>query len=179
NVARLLIQEARWNAERATRPVAFEEKFGFEGRRPLVVECSEGEIKIRGAIDRIDESEDGWIVIDYKTTRTPIKRSDAIEGRNLQLPIYLMAARHLRPDAPVSSAYYLHITSRKKGSEIPHADDERLSIEGVIAHAEGKIREYTVLARSGKFPVAPNNNRCHQGCEYESMCRIGSLKFEI
>jgi ATP-dependent helicase/nuclease subunit B len=179
NVARLLRQEATWNAERAARPVAFEEKFGFDDRKPLIIESDEEEIRIRGVIDRIDESEEGWVVIDYKTTRTPIKHKEAIEGRNLQLPIYLMAARHLRPDAPLSSAYYLHITSRKKGSELPHAKDERLSIDGVIAHAEEKIRECAGLARSGRFPVRPNDDRCYTNCEYECMCRIGSLRFEI
>ncbi len=179
NVVRLLVQEAVWNAERAARPLAFEEKFGFEDRNPLIVESDEGEIRIRGAIDRIDQSEEGLVVIDYKTTRTPIRHSDAMEGRNLQLPIYLMAARHLRPDARLSSAYYLHITSRKKGSEIPHAEDERLSIDAVIASAEEKIRHYAGQVRSGQFPVRPNDNRCYTNCEYECMCRIGSLRFEI
>lgn len=180
HIARLFFKEAQWNAQRPARPIAFERKFGLGGAQPLIVESDEGEIRICGAIDRIDESEDGWVVIDYKTTRTPIKHSDAIEGRNLQLPIYLMAAsRALKPAAQVASAYYLHITSRKKGSEIPHRDDERLSVDAVIAHAEEKIREYTRLARAGKFPVRPNDDRCYTNCEYESMCRIGSLRFEI
>ncbi len=180
HIARLFFKEAQWNSERPARPIAFERKFGLGDARPLTVECREGEIRICGAIDRIDESQEGWVVIDYKTTRTPIKHSDAIEGRNLQLPIYLMAAsRALNPQAQVASAYYLHITSRKKGSEIPHAEDERLSIDAVIAHAEEKIREYAGLARAGKFPVRPNDNRCYTNCEYECMCRIGSLRFEI
>jgi ATP-dependent helicase/DNAse subunit B len=178
HVARLFFKEAEWNAQRPARPVAFEKKFGLEDARPLVIESSEGEIKICGVIDRIDLSEDGLVVIDYKTTRTPVRHSDAVEGRNLQLPIYLMAAsRALQTEARVVSGYYLHITSRKKGAELPRTQEE--SIESVLASAEEKIRQHTKLARQGKFPVRPNDDRCYTNCEYECMCRIGSLRFEI
>ncbi|MEW6207141.1 MAG: PD-(D/E)XK nuclease family protein [Acidobacteriota bacterium] len=178
HVARLFFKEAEWNAERPARPIAFEKKFGLDDTQPLIIESDEGDIKICGVIDRIDQSEDGLVVIDYKTTRTPIKHSDAVEGRNLQLPIYLMAAgRALQPQARVTSGYYLHITSRKKGAELPRSEDE--SIDSVTAHAEEKIRQHTKQARCGKFPVRPNNDRCYTNCEYECMCRIWSLRFEI
>jgi ATP-dependent helicase/DNAse subunit B len=175
-LVRLLHAEAEWNAEQAAKPIHFERRFGDRGEPPLVIECEDGEVKLRGVIDRIDEREDGWVVIDYKTGRTPIRHADAIEGRNLQLPIYAMAAsRAMGTQAKVASAYYLHIHSRKKGSELPHRDDERLSLEAVIAHAEERILDYVRRARAGAFPVKPNNDRCHPYCEFDVMCRIQSL----
>jgi hypothetical protein len=87
----------------------------------------------------------------------------------------MAATRAIGKKAKVASAYYLHIHSRKKGSELPHRDDERLSLEAIIAHAEERIRDYVRRARAGEFPVKPNNDRCHPYCEFDVMCRIQSL----
>lgn len=175
-VAMLLHAEAEWNDDQPARPIHFEVKFGEGDKPPLVVESEGGAIKLRGTIDRIDEREDGWVVIDYKTGRTPIRHTDALDGRNLQLPIYAMAAsRAIGEGAKVASAYYLHIHSRKKGSELPHKHDERLSLEAIIAHTEERIRNYVRRARAGAFPVKPNNDQCHPYCEFDVMCRIQSL----
>jgi ATP-dependent helicase/nuclease subunit B len=172
----LLHAEAEWNEELPSRPKYFEQRFGDEGEPQLVIECEDGAVKLCGVIDRIDETEEGLVVIDYKAGRTPIRHADALDGRNLQLPIYAMAAsRALGASAKVASAFYLHIHSRKKGSELPHKDDERLSIDAMISHAEERIREYVRRARGGAFPVKPNDERCHPYCEFDVMCRIQSL----
>ncbi|HKP87185.1 MAG TPA: PD-(D/E)XK nuclease family protein [Blastocatellia bacterium] len=175
-VARLLIKEAEWNDEQSAQPIHLERKFGIGGEPPLVIEGEGGEVRLCGQIDRIDERDDGWVVIDYKTGRTPIPRSDALDGRNLQLPIYVMAAtRAVDTTATVASAYYLHIGSRKKGSELSRGDDSGLSVEALIEHAEKRILDYVARARKGIFPVKPNDDRCHPGCEFDAMCRIQSL----
>jgi ATP-dependent helicase/DNAse subunit B len=175
-VVMLLQAEAEWNGERPARPIHFETKFGEGNEPPLVIECDGGPVKLCGVIDRIDERDDGWVVIDYKTGRTPIRHAEALDGRNLQLPIYAMAAsRAIGNGAKIASAYYLHVHSRKKGSELPHKDDERLSLEAIIALTEERIRDYVHRARSGAFPVSPNDDRCHPYCEFDVMCRIQSL----
>ena len=84
----------------------------------------------------------------------------------------MAASRVIEEGKTVASAYYLHIHSRKKGSELPHKD---ISVEGLIEHAEYLIKEYVSRARKGLFPIKPNDNRCYTGCEYDVMCRIGSL----
>jgi ATP-dependent helicase/DNAse subunit B len=175
NVLGLLEKEAEWNSEQESEPVAFEQKFGFKGTPEMVIERDGRRERLCGVIDRIDRTEDGWVVIDYKTTRTPIHHREALEGRNLQLPIYLMAASRLNREAKVAAGYYLHITSRKKGSEVPRSDDERLTVEAMIAEAERRIFDYAVSARAGRFPVSPSNEGCCQGCRYEVMCRINSM----
>jgi ATP-dependent helicase/nuclease subunit B len=176
NVVALLHKEIEWSGESAARPVAFEQKFGLGGWPALQVQSEGGSIKLCGIIDRIDEGEDGLVVIDYKTSKTPIRHNDALDGRNLQLPIYLMAAaRVVRPGGRVSSAYYLHINSRKKGSPLPHRDDSRLTLDGIIAQAEDYIRRYVGDAQAGLFPVRPNKGRCPNQCEIEPLCRIHTL----
>ncbi|HKS43069.1 MAG TPA: PD-(D/E)XK nuclease family protein [Blastocatellia bacterium] len=172
-IVRLLHKESEWNDETPAKPVHFERRFGIGGTEPLVIETEDGQVRLRGQIDRIDKREDGLVVIDYKTKRTPIRHNDALDGRDLQLPIYAMAAsRVIEKGETVASAYYLHIHSRKKGSELPHKD---ISVEGLIEHAENRIRDYVSRARNGQFPIKPNDNRCYTGCEFDVMCRIGSL----
>jgi ATP-dependent helicase/nuclease subunit B len=175
-VVRLLRKESEWNDETPATPIHFERKFGIAGEEPLVIKSEGGEVRLCGQVDRIDKREDGWVVIDYKTGRTPIRHNDALDGRNLQLPIYAMAAsRVIEKGATVAAAYYLHIHSRKKGSELPRKDDARLSVEGLIRHAEDRIRDYVARARDGQFPIKPNDGRCYTGCEFDVMCRIQSV----
>jgi len=175
-VARLLNKEAEWNDERTATPIYFERKFGIDGTTPLVIETAEDDVKICGIVDRIDQRDDGWVVIDYKTGRAPIAYSEAMAGRNLQLPIYAMAASRVMGESqPIAAAYYLHIYSRKKGSELPHKSDAQLTVDRLIAHAEACIREYVGGVRRGEFPVSPSHATCCVNCNYDVMCRIQSL----
>lgn len=175
HVIRLLLAESEWRREVPAKPMNFEMRFGERGEPPLIVECEDGNVKLRGKIDRIDKREDGLVVIDYKLGRTPLRHQDALDGRNIQLPIYAMAAENLMRGTMVASAYYLHITSRKRGSEMPKGNDETLSVSRMIEHAKRYIRDYVSRARRGHFPVSPNGDRCQPRCEYRVMCRIQSL----
>jgi ATP-dependent helicase/nuclease subunit B len=171
-VTNLLRAEIEWNGEGAATPVAFEQKFGRDGKPPLVINSLSGKIRINGQIDRIDEQDGELTVIDYKTARSPVSARDAENGRNLQLPIYLMAAdRVLMRDKPVAGGYYLHITSCKKGSPFP---SKNLSLEALTERAEQYITDYVSAVRRAEFPIQPNQNRCPP-CEFETLCRIQSL----
>jgi ATP-dependent helicase/nuclease subunit B len=84
---------------RRDRPdwIELEYRFG-EGDRPLVVETVLGPMRLRGAIDRIDQLEDGRLqVIDYKTGRKygywPSRPFQG--GRRIQHVVYSMAAARL------------------------------------------------------------------------------------
>lgn len=172
-VAELVFKEIEWADGQSVGRSDFEVSFGRHGEPPLVIDCEDEEVRICGVIDRIDEGAEGCVVIDYKTGRTPIKHSDAIEGRNLQLPIYLMAAsRVVKPGTSVRAGYYLHINSRKKGSEFAGKDEPAHSVEDIIAQAEEHIRKYVVSARRGQFPVRPNGGKCPPYCEFDGLCRV-------
>ncbi|HJQ24802.1 MAG TPA: PD-(D/E)XK nuclease family protein [Blastocatellia bacterium] len=178
-VGRLLRREAAWNDEEPARPVDCERRFGYDDTEALVIECPGGAAKFRGIVDRIDyrEKSDDWVVVDYKTRRTPIPVRDAREGRNLQLPLYAMAAsRVIKKGERVSAAYYLHVHSRKRGSELKSGSETKYSLEELIDHAEQLIRLYVEQVRGGRFPVQPNGDTVCQTCEYDVMCRIQSLR---
>jgi RecB family exonuclease len=79
-------------------PTLVESCFGLEGYPPLILRPSQGPpVRVRGRIDRIDvyRPQDGktercaWI-IDYKTGAVPTGIA-VKEGRDLQLPVYLLA----------------------------------------------------------------------------------------
>ena len=72
-------------------PVATEYVFGFEKSKlkGLTVNVGERKINLRGQIDRIDKSEAGVRVIDYKTGNATFDLSDLKYGVKLQLLIYL------------------------------------------------------------------------------------------
>lgn len=177
-VARLLRREAVWNDDEQARVVHCECKFGLEGVEPLIIACAGGEAKFCGIVDRLDRRDNGdWVVVDYKTRRTPIPIKDALDGRNLQLPIYAMAAgRVINRQESVASAYYLHIHSRKRGSPLSKDGEATTSLESLIQHAEERIRAYVEQIRSGSFPVQPNGDAVCQTCEYGVVCRIQSLR---
>src|SRR5690606_32790818 len=89
-------------------PALVEASFGMEesGKPPLALSRGGKTIEFRGKIDRIDVSGiSGDVarsldrlgpgvtvrVVDYKAGSTAISRKEALEGRNLQLPIYALA----------------------------------------------------------------------------------------
>jgi RecB family exonuclease len=125
-------------------------------------------LRVMGYIDRVDQTPDGLVFIDYKTGGKPngIKgRSGALE-QDVQIPIYIEAAApSLYPSRPVSSGYYYSIRKAK-------------SVGEVGAAAIPELREFADLVRrrltTGNFPVDPDakQDACKY-CDYESMCRKG------
>ena len=110
----------RWLAREAAngalgRPAHFEVAFGMRGQRsnephdrePLAVDLGDGRVlRVMGQIDRIDEREDGALVLrDYKTGRAPRDDNQVFKGgRQLQIPFYVLAAQQLFPGRRVEHA---------------------------------------------------------------------------
>ena len=103
-------------ATERTTPVATELPFGLsdDGQPALPVDLGhQRRLVVRGAIDRIDRTADGQlVVIDYKTGR-PNQYKDLAEtnphdhGIHLQLPVYGLAAqRWAGSDGPVTVGYW-------------------------------------------------------------------------
>ena len=104
-------------AAHGSRPIATELPFGMPGSAtpPVSVPLTDGRtLTLRGAIDRVDETHDGTvIVIDYKTGSTrgysDVSDDDPTPGgTHLQLVLYTVAAREIlgRPDAPGRGVYW-------------------------------------------------------------------------
>ncbi len=69
------------------------------GQRDTQLSCPKpiaiGDISLVGKIDRIDISPGSFNIIDYKTGSSRVGIRDILEGRSLQLPIYLQIAKQL------------------------------------------------------------------------------------
>ena len=105
DIDKLKVALRKWlTAERindlSTLPRYFEVNFGQSGEpsdselscdKPIRI-C---DVYMKGKIDRLDIGTDSFNIIDYKTGSSTIRMRDILEGRSLQLPVYLQIAAEL------------------------------------------------------------------------------------
>ncbi len=99
-------------------PIAFEEKFGMEGKPALKIELEDGRrVRLHGVIDRIDQDSQGNLrVIDYKTGVSHLGKNDLINGIRLQLPLYALAAMQALKMGEVREGFYWTLNGKEAGS---------------------------------------------------------------
>ena len=124
-------------------------------------------LKVRGQVDRIDRTDKGLAIIDYKTSGvTPSGVKDATGKANIdiQLAVYQDAIAEKYVDEPIDTAVYYSLSKQKTISR-PQKDPAELA-----AFAE---RVKTHL-QQGYYPVAPDIDRkaCRY-CDYDLVCRRG------
>ena len=131
-------------------------------------------LRIRGKIDRIDETPDGLTVIDYKTGKIPTQK-DVREGKNSQLPLYALALRN-HPDAKGKNlrAEYAKLPSRgdRKHWELNDAIPEDAWI---IKNVLGTLQEKRDAVESGDFRVKPTPTECPSYCAMKHVCRVNAF----
>lgn len=166
-------------------PSYFEIAFGMEGKgdidkssvsEPFVID----DIKICGKIDRIDLTESGlFVVIDYKTGSKVTTTGDIKRGLNLQLPIYLLAARDVLKIGVDALEGYLFYVKRKKyyhASSLSHYKKAGKSLkpnplwDECIKKTIEYVIDYAKNIRDGKFSPSPNR-KCPSYCDYKDICR--------
>lgn len=104
-----------------------------------------GEVHIKGKIDRVDESEEYFRVIDYKTGSTDVTEKSFFAGIKLQLYLYALAVsakyEKTTPKKP-AGLYYLPISDSYK----KHGDQEK-----PLAVGKTLGEEQAVIAQDGEF----------------------------
>ncbi len=146
--------------------VALEFGFGLGERDPLVLDVPGGHVRIRGAVDRIDENLRGLYVIDYKTgvARDYQKGKGAFHGgRRLQHAIYSEAVERFLKGEVVCGEY--HFPTRRGENEI-HAyerEDLRPLPDLVGLMLDGVAR--------GAFVPTDAADDC-RFCDYAEVCRV-------
>ena len=124
-------------------------------------------LQVKGQVDRIDRTNTGLTVIDYKTSGvTPAGIKDATGKANIdiQLAVYQDAIAEQYPDESIDAAAYYSITKQKTISR-PQKDPEELAAfaEQVKFHLE-----------QGHYPVAPDVDlKACRYCDYDLVCRQG------
>jgi RecB family exonuclease len=110
---------------------------------------------LRGVIDRIDRTDGGWKIIDYKSGR-PIAR----RKRDLQVALYALGASEAMRLNPIE----LEVVYLASGQSV---DVEHAS--ALVREAEERGTEVANGIRAGQFPSRPERRRCRL-CPYRLAC---------
>ena len=152
------------------RPAHFEVAFGMRAQRtnephdrePLTVDLGDGRVlRVAGKIDRIDEREDGALVLrDYKTGRAPRDDNQVFKGgRQLQIPFYVLAARQLFPGRRVEHAFLDFVDGGR-----PVAFDP---VESTGESFLSLLRTLTSAIAAGRF--VQEHSAC-RFCDFQAAC---------
>ena len=125
---------------------------------------------IRGYVDRIDRTDNGLVLIDYKTSSTApsgVKDADGKATVDLQLAVYKEAAAPvLFPSESVTDAYYYSLTKGKKLKDLKKLPSDA-ELDAVATQCQSHLSK-------GSFPVLPDiDNKACTYCAYDLVCRKG------
>ncbi|MGQ9926301.1 MAG: PD-(D/E)XK nuclease family protein [Chloroflexaceae bacterium] len=156
------------------RPAGFEERFGLDrGLPPLRLETPAGAALVAGRIDRIDQDGQGRLaLIDYKSGSDPGPLDRTLNGQDVQLTLYVIAAEQqlAGPGQSVERAAFLMIGSGRRSRPLTPARRPE---------AEAALRERLAAAisgsRTGVFPVHPTE-KCPPACAFATVCRVNRDK---
>jgi DNA helicase-2/ATP-dependent DNA helicase PcrA len=146
-----------WHEEEAggVRPVYVEREFGvsFDG--------AGGPVRVRGRWDRVDETEAGAVIVDYKSSdvRDP-GRADERAAGSLQLKIYGLAWRAMFGRLP-ARVELRFLESGLAGGHVPTEADADEAAAAVEAVATG--------VRARRFTATPSFQACRY-CAYSQIC---------
>lgn len=169
------------------KPAETEVKFG-DGEKYPAVSLLGGKIKLRGKIDRIDEYDKYYRVIDYKTGAATASEKYLFTGLKLQLYLYASVIK----DKQLAGVYYLPVSGGyKKGGdkeppmtvgkslndkEVLFAQDENLKENGVSEFLETRIEQ---LKKGEKISKATDGEILRAFTEYAlKMCENAAMQME-
>ena len=111
--------------------------------------------KLRGVIDRIDRTESGWRIIDYKSGR-PIAR----RRRDLQVALYALGATASLGLDPVE----LEVVYLASGESVRVE-----KVAGLMRDAAVEGSQVATGIKAGRFEPRPERRRCRL-CPYRLAC---------
>ena len=159
-----------------------EAQFGYERTEPVQIGEGEGQVLLRGRVDRIDRLDDidgapAFAVYDYKTGRPPAK-ARMTDGGDFQLPVYALAGRQIvdNPHAVCTDWGYYSIRRPIALKNRPRKKDPVADIEEYIASASAWAVVYAALIRAGEF-APKSDGRCGSWCPFKSICRWDEFRF--
>ena len=124
-------------------------------------------LQLRGRVDRIDRTDTGLMVIDYKTSGTTpagIKDNEGKANIDLQLAVYQNAIAKQYPNETIDTPTYYSLSKQKNiGRSQQNPAELAAFAQQVKSHLE-----------QGYYPVSPDVQRkaCRY-CDYDLVCRKG------
>jgi ATP-dependent helicase/nuclease subunit B len=152
------------------RFMALERRFGRDAGEPVEIALPDGStIQLEGAIDRIDELDDGrLLIIDYKTGSHAAFARDtgALDGgRRLQHVLYAAAASRLL-GRDVAAVEYQFPTRRSENHRVRY--DAAALQDGL-----GVVTDLLDFVRNGWFLPSNDSADC-RFCDYAGVCRVST-----
>jgi DNA helicase-2/ATP-dependent DNA helicase PcrA len=147
-----------WHEEEASgsRPTFVEREFGVS--LPGAADRS----RVRGRWDRVDETDDGPIIVDYKSSDVrEVERADERASDSLQLQIYALAWREMHQGRLPARVELRFLESGVVGRHTPSQEDAETALSAVRAAAEG--------IRARRFTATPSYQACRY-CAYSQIC---------
>jgi putative RecB family exonuclease len=128
----------------------------------LWVEAPLGPIRIRGYVDRLEQTEDGRLVItDYKTGRAP--RESDIDARMRQLEMYAFMIRAMRGELPAR----MQLLYVKDGVRLVREPTEQ-AMRFVVTRTTALHAAIERACTSGSFP--PRTSGLCNFCNFKPWC---------
>lgn len=161
---------------------------------PFTLDLGEEQIQLTGQIDRIDVGRvDGvtvFTIIDYKSGKpVQLKPAEMEAGRQLQLPLYALAAEKLlladQHALALAGGYWGvkekgfaaggkdKLEVRKVGSQ---GLEESAAWPGLQEAMAERIVAMVHGVREGAFPVYNEDQKCTASCEYSKLCRVAQIR---
>ncbi len=161
-------------ADNGVTPLAFEFPFPTEKtlrspltalHTPLLMETPQGEVQLKGVIDRIDMSPDGVLLVtDYKTGKDRSQPGRPLAGgTRLQPAVYSEAVRRMAEGSHRGEVrfVYRYLSSREQGRVV--------QASAPAADAAGSISLLLELRQQGNFPHTADAGRCGN-CDFNQVC---------
>jgi len=139
--------------------------FAFgERQRERILSWGDGEIRLKGRLDRVDQNADGeWMVLDYKTTDKGKLKRKLVQREDHQLTFY-----GLLLEQNVSAAAYVAIDADKPDA-LPA---EPYSIWRDALEQQLKT-DFKNIANGNALPASGSGSTC-DWCDARGLCRKGS-----
>ena len=159
----------------------------------LFSDDDQGEIAVRGKVDRIDIGAQKVRIIDYKNTRSEshyrnLLKNENIGTLNFQIPVYLAAAREYLFERytfnDMEATYYLFGKGKRVkpygiNASDPFFEKDLLKRKKLNEQGRGNIfnRMAAIVraAKSGDFSICPQS--C-SFCEYKHVCRFVAVEIK-
>ncbi|HEY7039544.1 MAG TPA: PD-(D/E)XK nuclease family protein, partial [Methylomirabilota bacterium] len=137
------------------KPTDVEREFGFN------LELNQGLNRVRGRFDRVDETPEGLVIVDYKSSDvTDQKKADQRAKESLQLKIYALAQYEMTGRLP-ARVELRFLESGLIGRHSPTADDLVTARAAIVEAAQG--------IRQRQFEATPEYQACRY-CPYNQIC---------
>lgn len=149
----------------------------------VLIPTPHGSVSLNGRIDRIDcHSSGAFVLYDYKTGASP-KKESILDGQDLQVAAYLVAAQKILPEGKCAGAAYYSIQDGKRRGVFHDAFEEPLLLQREDAvYAEeafveqldkfsGILSQKVVSILEGNFAPEPASPDKCRYCPFQGICR--------